>query len=78
MCLKLKLDKGSSRKKWEMKIYQNMNASLVIHAMSDEQNMRKMGRLASLLPFTYVMMFIYNLSLIGFLFVLDFILKMLF
>ncbi len=43
-----------------------MNAGSMIHAMLDEQNMRKMGRLASLLPFTYVMMFIYSLYLIGF------------
>jgi len=38
----------------------------VIHAMSDEQDMCKMGGLASLLPFTYAMMFISSLSLIGF------------
>jgi NADH:ubiquinone oxidoreductase subunit 5 (subunit L)/multisubunit Na+/H+ antiporter MnhA subunit len=30
----------------------------------DEQNMHKMGGLASLLPFTYAMMFIGSLSLI--------------
>jgi len=44
----------------------------MIDAMSDEQNMHKMGRLASLLPFTYAMMFIGNLSLIGFLFCIGF------
>jgi NADH-ubiquinone oxidoreductase chain 5 len=38
----------------------------MIHAMSNEQNMCKMGGLASLLPFTYAMMFIGSLSLIGF------------
>jgi len=43
-----------------------LSASSVIHAMSDEQDMRKIGGLASLLPFTYVMMFISSLSLIGF------------
>jgi NADH-ubiquinone oxidoreductase chain 5 len=43
-----------------------LNASSVIHAMSDEQDMRKMAGLASLLPFTYAMMFIGSLSLIGF------------
>jgi NADH-ubiquinone oxidoreductase chain 5 len=55
-----------------------LSAGSVFHAMSDEQDMLKMGGLASLLPFTYVMMFIGSLSLIGSLFVLDFILKMLF
>jgi NADH-ubiquinone oxidoreductase chain 5 len=43
-----------------------LSASSVIHAMLDEQDMCKMGGLASLLPFTYAMMFIGNLSLIGF------------
>jgi NADH-ubiquinone oxidoreductase chain 5 len=38
----------------------------VIHAMSNEQDMRKMGGFASLLPFTYAMMFIGSLFLIGF------------
>nr|ADT62147.1 NADH dehydrogenase subunit 5 [Isoetes engelmannii] len=43
-----------------------LSAGSVIHAMSDEQDMRKMGGLASLLPFTYAMMLIGILSLIGF------------
>ena len=43
-----------------------LSAGSVIHAMSDEQDMRKMGGLASLLPFTYAMMLIGSLSLIGF------------
>jgi len=43
-----------------------LSAGLVIHAMLDEQDMRKMGGLTSLLPFTYAMMFIGSLSLIGF------------
>ncbi len=58
-----------------MKVYQNMNASSLIDAMLDEQNMHKMGRLASLLPFTYAMMFIGNLSLIGFPFCIGFYFK---
>ncbi|CAN6447124.1 unnamed protein product [Victoria cruziana] len=37
----------------------------VIHAMSDEQDMRKMGGLASSFPFTYAMMLMGSLSLIG-------------
>ena len=55
-----------------------LSAGSMIHAMSDEQDMCKMGGLASLLHFTYAMMLIGSLSLIGFLFVLDFTLKMLF
>ena len=43
-----------------------LSAGAVIHAMSDEQDMRKMGGLASVLPFTYAMMLIGSLSLIGF------------
>eukprot|EP01018_Ginkgo_biloba_P004155 Gb_34377 [translate_table: standard] len=42
------------------------SASPVIHAMSDEQDMRKIGGLASSLPFTYAMMLIGSLSPIGF------------
>lgn len=43
-----------------------LSAGPVIHAMSDEQDTRKMGGLASSLPFTYAMMPIGSLSLIGF------------
>uniref|UniRef100_UPI0030FE526E NADH dehydrogenase subunit 5 n=1 Tax=Cyathodium cavernarum TaxID=351593 RepID=UPI0030FE526E len=49
-----------------------LSAGSVIHAMSDEQDMRKMGGLASLLPFTYAMMPIGSLSLIGFPFLTGF------
>lgn len=42
-----------------------LSAGAVIHAMSDEQDMRQMGGLASLLPFTYAMMFVGSLSLMG-------------
>ena len=49
-----------------------LSAGAVIHAMSDEQDMRKMGGLASLLPFTYAMMLIGSLSLIGFPFLTGF------
>jgi NADH-ubiquinone oxidoreductase chain 5 len=49
-----------------------LSAGSVIHAMSDEQDMRKMGGLASLLPFTYAMMLIGSLSLIGFPFLTGF------
>jgi proton-translocating NADH-quinone oxidoreductase chain L len=43
-----------------------LSAGSVIHAMSDEQDMRRMGGLAQLLPFTYVMMVLGFLSLMGF------------
>ena len=49
-----------------------LSAGAVIHAMSDEQDMRRMGSLASLLPFTYAMMLIGSLSLIGFPFLTGF------
>jgi len=37
----------------------------IIHAMSDEQDFRKMGGLLNLLPFTYVMVIIGSLSLLA-------------
>ena len=40
-------------------------AGSVIHAMSDEQDMRKMGGLARLIPVTCVVMWIGNLALAG-------------
>lgn len=49
-----------------------LSAGAVIHAMADEQDMRKMGGLASLLPFTYAMMLIGSLSLVGFPFLTGF------
>ena len=38
---------------------------MVIHAMSDEQDMRKMGGLLQVLPFSYSMILIGSLSLMG-------------
>ena len=49
-----------------------LSAGSVIHALSDEQDMRKMGGLAQLLPFTYSMMFCGSLALIGFPFLTGF------
>ena len=42
-----------------------LGAGSVIHAMSDEQDMRKMGGIWKLIPLTYVMMWIGSLSLAG-------------
>ncbi|KAL7190933.1 hypothetical protein ACSBR2_023077 [Camellia fascicularis] len=43
-----------------------LSVGLMIHAMSDEQDIRKMGVFASSFPFTYAMMLTSSLSLIGF------------
>lgn len=42
-----------------------LSAGSVIHALSDEQDMRKMGGLIYLLPFTYTMILIGSLALMG-------------
>ncbi|WP_114391801.1 NADH-quinone oxidoreductase subunit L [Oleisolibacter albus] len=42
-----------------------LGAGSVIHAMSDEQDMRNMGGIWKLIPVTYVMMWIGNLALAG-------------
>lgn len=42
-----------------------LSAGSVIHALGDEQDMRKMGGLSKLMPFTYAMMLIGSLSLMG-------------
>ena len=49
-----------------------LGAGSVIHATSDEQDMRKMGGLCKLIPFTYSMMVIGSLALIGFPFLTGF------
>jgi len=43
-----------------------LSAGSVIHAMSDEQDIRRMGGLVSLLPFSYAIILIGSLALIGF------------
>jgi NADH-ubiquinone oxidoreductase chain 5 len=49
-----------------------LGAGAIIHSLSDEQDMRKMGSLVNLLPFTYSMMLIGSLSLMGFPFLTGF------
>lgn len=49
-----------------------LGAGSVIHALSNEQDMRKMGGTVQLLPFTYAMMLIGSLSLVGFPFLTGF------
>jgi proton-translocating NADH-quinone oxidoreductase chain L len=43
-----------------------LSAGAIIHALSDEQDMRRMGGLVKLLPFTYVMFLTGSLALMGF------------
>jgi NADH-ubiquinone oxidoreductase chain 5 len=47
-------------------------AGAVIHAVNDEQDMRKMGGLKNLVPFTYSIMVVGSLALIGFPFLAGF------
>ena len=49
-----------------------LGAGMVIHAINDEQDMRKMGGLKKLVPFTYSVMVIASLALIGFPFLAGF------
>lgn len=49
-----------------------LGAGCVIHAVGDEQDMRKMGGLSKIMPFTYVMMLVGSLSLMGFPFLTGF------
>lgn len=42
-----------------------LSAGAVIHALNDEQDMRKMGGLIKIIPMTYAMMLIGSLSLMG-------------
>jgi len=49
-----------------------LGAGSIIHAVADEQDMRKMGGLKNLIPFTYSMIIIGSLALIGFPFLTGF------
>ena len=43
-----------------------LGAGSIIHALSDEQDSRKMGGLVIVMPFTYLSFLVGSLSLIGF------------
>jgi NADH-ubiquinone oxidoreductase chain 5 len=49
-----------------------LSAGSVIHSVNDEQDMRKMGGLKRLIPFTYSMVIVGSLALIGFPFLAGF------
>lgn len=49
-----------------------LSAGSVIHAMADEQDMRKMGGLVKVIPVTYVMIVVGSLALMGFPFLTGF------
>jgi proton-translocating NADH-quinone oxidoreductase chain L len=49
-----------------------LSAGSVIHALADQQDMRKMGGLVQVLPFTYAMMSIGSFALVGFPFLTGF------
>ena len=49
-----------------------LSAGSVIHAMADEQDMRKMGGLVKTIPITYIMIVIGSLALMGFPFLTGF------
>jgi NADH-ubiquinone oxidoreductase chain 5 len=49
-----------------------LSAGSVIHAMADEQDLRKLGGIIKTIPFTYSMMLIGSLSLMGFPFLTGF------
>lgn len=49
-----------------------LSAGVVIHGLADEQDMRRMGGLVKFFPFTYLMMLVGSLSLMGFPFLTGF------
>ena len=49
-----------------------LSAGAIIHALMDEQDMRKMGGLLQVLPFSYIMIIIGSLALMGFPFLTGF------
>jgi len=49
-----------------------LSAGSIIHALNDEQDMRKMGGLLNFLPFTYICIFFASLAIMGFPFLTGF------
>jgi len=49
-----------------------LSAGSIIHAIADEQDMRRMGGLKRLVPFTFIVMTIGSFSLMGFPFLTGF------
>jgi NADH-ubiquinone oxidoreductase chain 5 len=49
-----------------------LSAGSIIHSLADEQDMRKMGGLVQILPFSYIMILIGSLALMGFPFLTGF------
>ena len=49
-----------------------LSAGCVLHAVNDEQDIRKLGGLMEVLPLTYAMIFIGSLALVGFPFLTGF------
>ena len=49
-----------------------LSAGAIIHALADEQDLRKMGGLLQILPFSYIMMIVGSLALMGFPFLTGF------
>lgn len=52
-----------------------LSAGSIIHALDDEQDMRKMGRLINYLPFTFINMLVGSLAIMGFPFLTGFFSK---
>lgn len=55
-----------------------LSAGSIIHALFDEQDMRRMGGFVNFLPFTYFAIFLGSLAIMGFPFLTGFILRICF
>jgi NADH-ubiquinone oxidoreductase chain 5 len=52
-----------------------LGSGVIIHALLDEQDMRRMGGLVKILPFTYIVIFLGSIALMGFPFLTGFFSK---